>query len=82
MEENNTLEESNPLDNYVLYEKKEIPTHVEFTSSEQSKITAGIALGALVSSCVMVLTEVLGYYNILPEGILHFKKKTEEAKEE
>lgn len=47
-----------------------------------SDVFAGIALGALVSSCVMVLTEVLGYYNILPEGILHFKKKTEEAKEE
>lgn len=44
-----------------------------------SDIIAGISLGVLFGSIAMVGNELLGYYNILPKGVIPlFKKKTEE----
>ena len=40
-----------------------------------SDVIAGISLGVFFGCLAMVGNELLGYYNILPEGVIPFKKK-------
>lgn len=47
-----------------------------------SDCMAGLSLGFMVSAAMMALTEVFTYYNILGQGVIHFKKREEKSKEE